>query len=75
MWPQQLVYTPKHSSWLNQVEIWLSVLARRFLRRASFTSPEDLEARLRRFIEYFNAVLAKPYKWTYTGRPLKAVGR
>ncbi|MBT7186526.1 transposase [Candidatus Bathyarchaeota archaeon] len=70
----RFVYTPKHSSWLNQVEIWLSVLARRFLKRASFTSPDDLEARLCRFIKNFNAVLAKPYKWTYTGRPLKAGG-
>lgn len=68
----RFIYTPIHSSWLNQVECWFSVLARRFLRRSSFTSLEDLKTRLEQFITYFNAVLAKPYKWTYTGRPLRA---
>jgi len=67
----RFVYTPKHSSWLNQVECWFSVLARRFLNRANFFSLQDLETRLKEFIRYFNAVLAKPYKWTYTGRPLQ----
>ena len=67
----RFVYTPKHSSWLNQVECWFSILARRFLKRSSFTSLDDLESRLQQFISYFNAVLAKPFKWTYTGRPLK----
>ena len=58
-------------AWLNQVECWFSVLARRFLNRASFSSLQDLETRLKEFIRYFNAVLAKPYKWTYKGRPLQ----
>jgi hypothetical protein len=66
----RFVYTPKHTSWLNQVEIWFSILARRLLKRASFTSVDDLEKRVRAFIEYFNATLAKPFKWTYKGRPL-----
>lgn len=66
----RFVYTPKHCSWLNQVEIWFSVLARRVLRRGSFCSKADLRAKLRAFIRYFNRVLAKPYKWTFTGRPL-----
>ena len=57
-------------SWLNQVEIWFSILACRLLKRASFTSVEDLEKRVLAFIEYFNATLAKPFKWTYKGRPL-----
>lgn len=66
----RFVYTPKHTSWLNQVEIWFSILARRLLKRASFTSVEALEKRVLAFIEYFNATLAKPFKWTYKGRPL-----
>lgn len=68
----RFVFTPRHCSWLNQVELWFSGLARRFLRRASFTSTEDLRERLLAFIEHFNAVLAKPYRWTYAGRPLTA---
>ena len=68
----RFVYTPRHCSWLNQVEIWFSILARRLLKRASFTSLENLHSRTAAFIEYFNDVLAKPFRWTYTGRPLRA---
>jgi transposase len=68
----RFVYTPRHCSWLNQVEIWFSILARRLLKRASFTSLEDLRSRTAKFIDYFNDVLAKPFRWTYTGRPLRA---
>ncbi len=68
----RFVYTPRHASWLNQVEIWFSILARRALRRASFPSLESLEKRLIEFIDYFNAVLAKPFRWTYAGKPLHA---
>jgi transposase len=67
-----VVYTPKHTSWLNQVEIWFSILVRRLLKRASFASVEDLQSRVLAFIEYFNTTLAKPFKWTYKGRPLSA---
>jgi putative transposase len=66
----RFVYTPKHTSWLNQVEIWFSILVRRLLKRASFPSVENLRERVLAFIEYFNATLAKPFKWTYKGRPL-----
>ena len=66
------VYTPRHCSWLNQVEIWFSILARRLLKRASFTSLDDLRTRVLDFISYFNNVLGKPFRWTYTGRPLQA---
>ena len=66
----RFVYTPKHCSWLNQIEIWFSILVRRALKRASFSSTEDLATRIREFIAYFNRVLAKPFRWTYTGRPL-----
>lgn len=68
----RFVYTPKHASWLNQVEIWFSILVRKLLRRASFTSKEDLAQRILAFIEYFNVTMAKPFKWTYKGRPLAA---
>lgn len=67
----RVVYTPRHASWLNQVEIWFSILARRALKRASFVSLEALEKRLTDFIDYFNAVLAKPFRWTFAGRPLR----
>jgi transposase len=63
-------YTPKHSSWLNQVEIWLGILVRKLLRRGSFRSVEELEAKVLAFIEYFNRTMAKPFKWTYQGKPL-----
>lgn len=68
----RFVYTPKHCSWLNQIEIWFSILVRRLLKRSSFLSLHDLRDRLLAFIEYFNRVLARPFKWTYTGRPLQA---
>ena len=68
----RFVYTPRHASWLNQVEIWFSILARRALQRASFSSLDDLERRVFAFIDYFNAVLAKPFRWTYAGKPLRA---
>lgn len=68
----RFVYTPRHCSWLNQIEIWFSILARRLLKRASFTSIEDLKSRALQFIAYFNSVLAKPFRWTFTGRPLQA---
>jgi transposase len=68
----RFVYVPKHSSWLNQIEIWFSILMRRLLKRASFTSTDDLQARILAFIGYFNRTMAKPFKWTYTGRPLQA---
>jgi hypothetical protein len=63
-------YTPKHSSWLNQIEIWLSILVRKLLKRGSFTSVEDLEAKVFAFIDYYNRTMAKPFKWTYQGKAL-----
>ena len=64
-------YTPKHASWLNQIEIWFSILARRFLKRNSFKSTEDLKTRLHAFVDFFNEKMAKPFKWTYKARPLQ----
>jgi transposase len=66
----RFVYVPKHTSWLNQVEMWFSVLARRLLRRGNFRSTDDLRKQVLAFIDYQNRVHAKPYRWTYTGRPL-----
>ena len=68
----RFVYTPKHCSWLNQVEIWFSILARKALRRGNFVSKEDLKKKLEDFISYFNRTMAKPFKWTYKGKPLTA---
>jgi transposase len=66
----RFVYVPKQTSWLNQIEIWFSILVRRVIRRGNFTSVADLRAKILAFIEYFNRTLAKPFKWTFTGRPL-----
>lgn len=65
-------YTPKHSSWLNQIEIWLSILVRKLLKRGSFISVEDLQAKILAFIEYYNQTMAKPFKWTFQGKALMA---
>ena len=66
----RFVYTPKHTSWLNQIEIWFSILVKKLLKRSSFPSVEQLRERIKDFIEYFNRTMAKPFKWTYRGRPL-----
>lgn len=66
----RFVYTPKHCSWLNQVECWFSILARKLLKRETFTSVEDLKRKILAFIAYYNETMAEPFKWTYSGRPL-----
>jgi DDE superfamily endonuclease len=63
-------YTPKHCSWLNQIEIWLSILVRKLLRRGSFPSLDELMTKVLAFINYYNDTMAKPFKWTYQGKPL-----
>lgn len=63
-------YTPKHSSWMNQIEIWLSILVRKVLKRGSFTSVEELQAKVLAFIDYYNQTMAKPFKWTRPGEKL-----
>ena len=65
-------YTPKHSSWLNQIEIWLSILVRKLLKRGSFLSVDELQTRVLAFIDYYNRTMAKPFKWTYQGKALMA---
>ena len=63
------VYTPKHSSWLNQIECWFSILVRRLLRRGNFTSTGDLKSQILHFIDYFNRTFAKPFVWKFLGYP------
>jgi len=63
-------YTPKHASWMNQVEIWLSILVRKVIKRGNFISIEDLKRKVLAFIEYYNRTMAKPFKWTYQGKAL-----
>jgi transposase len=65
-------YTPKHASWMNQIEIVFGIIARKAIRRGSFCSKKQLKERLHKFIDYFNATLAKPFEWNYGNKPLKA---
>jgi transposase len=65
-------FTPKHASWLKQIEIWFSILVRKLLRRSSFASTSELRTKIEQFIAYFNTTMAKPFRWTYAGKPLTA---
>lgn len=65
-------YTPKHASWMNQIEIWFGILVRKVIRRGNFASLADLQHKLEAFVDYFNRTMAKPFKWTYQGKPLQS---
>ncbi len=65
-------YTPFHASWMNQIEIWFSILVRKLLMRGNFTSVADLKAKVLAFVDYFNRTMAKPFRWTYQCKPLLA---
>jgi transposase len=65
-------FTPKHASWLNQIEIWFSILVRKLLRRGNFPSKSALRAKIEQFIAYFNETMAKPFRWTMEAKPLTA---
>ena len=67
----RFVYLPKHSSWLNQIEIVFGSIHRKLLRGGNFTAVTDLEAQLRQFMDYYNATMAHPVAWTYTGKPVQ----
>ena len=67
----RFVYIPKHSSWLNQVEVIFGFISKRVMRAGNFTSQADLTEKIKAFIEYFNRTYAKPMNWTYNGRPVK----
>jgi transposase len=67
----RFVYTPKHCSWLNQIECWFGIITRRLLnRRSSFLSVSDLENKICAFIDYYNQYLKKPFQWNYKGKIL-----
>lgn len=65
------VFTPTHASWLNQIEIWFSVMSRHALRKVSFSSLDELRKRIESYIELHNRELALPYEWSTTGKPLR----
>lgn len=64
----RFLYLPRHTSWLNQIEIWFGTLRRKVTRFGNFPSVNSLRERILAFIEYYNTTLAHPYNWTYTGR-------
>jgi DDE superfamily endonuclease len=66
----RFVYLPKHSSWLNQVEVIFGIVMRKVMRRGNFISVADLEEKLIAFLTYFNQTSAHPFDWTYTGKPV-----
>jgi hypothetical protein len=65
-------YTPKHASWMNQIEIWFGILVKKVVKRGNFASTTELKGRLLEFVGYFNRCMAKPFRWTYQGKPLQA---
>ena len=64
-------YTPKHASWMNQIEIWFGILMRKVLKRGNFISTDDLKSKLTRFVDYHNKFYAHPYNWKYGNTVLK----
>jgi transposase len=67
----RFIYPPKHCSWLNQIEIWFSILSKKLIKWGNFKSKADLQDQLEKFINYFNQTMAKPFKWTFKGFPLR----
>ena len=67
----RLIYLPKHCWWLNQIEMWFSILSKKLIKWGNFKLKEDLQEQLEKFIKYFNGTLAKPLKWTFQGFPLR----
>jgi len=65
-------YTPKHASWMNQIEIWFGILMKKVIKRGNFVSQQDLKNKIQNFMDYFNKTMAKPFKWTYQGKALTA---
>jgi transposase len=64
-------YTPKHASWMNQIEIWFGIVMKKVIKRRNFTSTVDLKNKLLAFVDYFNKTMARPYNWKYAGEVLK----
>jgi hypothetical protein len=63
----RFLYTPLHASWVNQVEVWFSILSRRVLKYGDFASPEQLERAVRGFIRHWNTEEAHPFRWKFRG--------
>jgi hypothetical protein len=63
----RFLYTPKHCSWLNQIEVWFSGLSSQVIAHGDFKSKQDLEEKILAYIDYYNTCMAKPYNWKYTG--------
>lgn len=61
------VYTPKHASWMNQVEVWFSILQRRILKYGSFSSKRELEAAVMSFVVHWNEIERRPFRWRFRG--------
>ena len=59
------VYTPKHASWMNQVEIWFSILHRRIIRYGDFGSTDHQKDEVEGFIRHWNKSEAHPFRWTW----------
>jgi putative transposase len=57
---------------MNQIEVWFGILMKKVIKRGNFSSKENLKKKIQEFIEYFNKSMAKPFKWTYQGKPLEA---
>jgi transposase len=64
-------YTPKHASWMNQIEIWFGILNSKVIKRGSFSSCVNLKNKILNFIKYYNDTMARPFKWTYKGQVLE----
>ncbi len=64
----RFIYTPKHASWLNQIECWFSLISRHLLKHLSVGSKTILRDLILKYIEYYNQVMAKPFKWLYRGQ-------
>ena len=65
-------YTPKHASWMNQIEVWFGILVKKVIKRGNFSSLENLKFKLLNFIDYHNEHAAKPYNWKYSGEVLNS---
>jgi hypothetical protein len=66
----RFLYTPKHCSWLNQIEVWFSTLSSQVIAHGDCKSKQDLEDKILAYIDYYNKCMAKPYNWTYAGNNL-----
>ena len=63
----RFLFTPKHCSWMNQIENWFAILERKVIRNGQFDSIKILNTDIANFISYYNNILAKPIKWTFSG--------